>query len=352
MPLRSLHRSARARIIVSPLIALAFAGSLLVSRKAAAHDRSVVVSLEGGTCVAQSALRDAVTSRGGRIADEAPVHLRVKVDTKNDGQVGVEIGGRNARGPLAERRFVASSCADAVDALGLVIALAGDEAERVAKADDAPSSSASRADDAPSPAPNAPNAPTQLVAADAPAPSVPASKADTAPTPSRFALGAGAFGTSLGEGQVGARIAGTLEWKRSLVPWIEASASANVPRMIEGGGGGADPTWITGRLAAAPIGTDVGSRMRVSLFGAFEGGTLNVAGSGATRVDSKTRPWFAVAAGGRARWDLGDRFFAGLDVAGVVPLLRDDFVFLRGGTAYRVPVIAVESGIFLGAHFP
>ena len=121
--------------------------------------------------------------------------------------------------------------------------------------------------------------------------------------------------------------------------------------MIEGGGGGADPTWITGRLAAAPIGTDVGSRMRVSLFGAFEGGTLNVAGSGATRVDSKTRPWFAVAAGGRARWDLGDRFFAGLDVAGVVPLLRDDFVFLRGGTAYRVPVIAVESGIFLGAHF-
>jgi hypothetical protein len=109
---------------------------------------------------------------------------------------------------------------------------------------------------------------------------------------------------------------------------------------------------MSGRLAAAPIGTEVGQQLRLSLFAAFDAGALNVSGSGATRVDSKTRPWFAIAAGGRARWDLGDLWFAGIDVAGVVPLLRDDFVFLNGGSAYRVPAIAVESGICLGAHFP
>jgi hypothetical protein len=327
---------------------------LLGSRDASAHDRSVVVSLDGGTCVAQSALREAVASRGGRIADEAPVHLRVRVDANEDGEVGVEIGGRGAHGALAERRFVASSCADATDALGLVIALAGDEAaSSSAPRDEAPSTAPANEATSTSAQTTVPANAAPPVAADAPPSRAARPVGPSRPsTPSRFALGAGALGTTLGEGPIGARIAGTLAWKRSLLPWIEASASANVPRTIEGGGGGADATWISGRIAAAPIGTEVGQRTRISVFGAFDAGALNVSGSGASRVESRTRPWFAIAGGARTRWDLGGRWFAGLDAAAVVPLLRDEFVFLNGGTAYRVPAIGVESGISLGAHFP
>lgn len=341
-------------MLVCPLIALTFVATLLVSRNASAHDRSVVVSLDGGTCVAHSALRDAVVSRGGRITDDAPVHLHVKVDATKDGRVGIEIGGRGAQGALAERRFVASSCADATDALGLVIALAGDDAERSATSEAAPAPNEASIAEAP-PTPSSGTTPAPA-AADAPATHAPAPPRRASPetsTPSRFALAAGAVGTTLGEGQIGARIGGTLEWRRSFFPWIEASASANVPRTIEGGGGGADATWISGRVAAAPIGMTIGSpHLRATLFAAFDAGALTVSGSGASRVSTQTRPWFALAGGARARWDLGDRWFAGLDAAAVVPLLRDDFVFLNGGTAYRVPAIGVESAICMGAHFP
>lgn len=353
MPSRLRASFVRTRTLGFPWIVLTFAGALLVSRNAMAHDRSVVVSLDGGTCVAQSALHDAVASRGGRIAEDAPVHLRVKVDARRDGRVGIEIGGRGAHGVLAERRFVASSCAEATDALGLVIALAGDEAEK----NDVVMASPSSANDPPAaePAPP-PNETTATAETLLPVPAEPAAEMRTPSVepspPSRFALGAGAIGTTLGEGQIGARLAGTLEWRRSLFPWVEVSASANVPRTIEGGGGGADATWIAGRFAAAPIGIELGARSRLSAFGAVDAGVLRVSGSGATRVDTATRPWFALAAGARVRWDLGERWFGGLDAAALVPLVRDDFVFLNGGTAYRVPAVAMESQICMGAHFP
>ncbi len=338
-------RQKRASAVVSPFFALTFASIALFEQGASAHDRKVAVTLEGGTCVAQSALRDAIALRGGRITDEAPVRLRVRVRLHDDGQVGVEIGGESARGALADRRFVAPSCADAVDAIGLVIALAGDETERAAPppVDEAP---AAPAPALPPPVSTPTSIDTPVEARDARA------AASETRTPSRFALGAGALGTTFGEGQVGARVGAAIEWRRSLLPWVEASASMNVPRTLHGGGGGADAAWISGRLAAAlPFGTYVGRGLRMSVFGGADIGALNVSGSGATRVDSRTRPWFALAGGARARWDIKGGFFAGLDGAAVVPLVRDDFVFVNGGTAYRVPVVGAETAVFLGAHF-
>jgi hypothetical protein len=90
----------------------------------------------------------------------------------------------------------------------------------------------------------------------------------------------------------------------------------------------------------------------LSAFAAADVGALNVSGSGATRVDSRTRPWFSVAGGARVRWDLAGRIFAGIDAACVVPLVRDDFVFINGGSAYRVPAVGAETGLIVGAHFP
>jgi hypothetical protein len=350
---------------LSALFLLTFASVTLFAQRAAAHDPSVVVSLEDGTCVAQSALRDAVASRGGKISDDGTVRLRVRVRPRNDGQVGVEIGGDGAHGPLAERRFVASTCAAAVDALGLVVALAADEADRPLESARAASAAAAPMGDAPAaatPAPPAPPAPPGPVSRSEPKDAVPiVPSSSTSPPKSEstdphtsltLALRAGAIGTTLGEGQLGARVGASFEWRRTLLPWIEASGWMIFPRTIEGGGGGADATWTVGRFAIAPVGTVVGRTVRLSVFAAGDVGALNVSGSGAPRVESKTRPWFSVGGGARVRWDLAGRIFAGLDAACVIPLLRDDFVFINGGSAYRVPVIGAETGLFVGAHFP
>jgi len=314
----------------------AFVALMLGGRSSSAQDRSVVVSVDGGTCVTQAALRDAVMVRGGKVSDDAVVRLRVRVDAPPEGNsepVSVQVAGQGTHGALAERRFVASSCREAIDALGLVIALAAD--------DDA-------ADD-PMPSALAPAAPPERDAVSEP----PVITAETKPgPPTVFALRAGAVGTTFGEGQLGARVAGSLEWRRTLLPWIEAAATITFPRTIDGGGGGADASWITARLAAAPVGLRIGDSLQLSLFGAFDVGSLGVTGTGPARVESKGRAWLAVAAGARMRWDLGARFFAGLDALAVVPLVRDEFVFVNGGSAYRVPGIGAETAIFAGVRFP
>lgn len=311
-----------------------FAAVMATASTSSAQDRAVVVSVDGGTCVTQAALRDAVVVRGGKISDDAVVRLRVKVDAPREGNVSVEVAGQGTHGALAERRFVASSCRDALDALGLVIALAADDDAAEPPSIESPVAPAS--------------APERDAAKEAPAPA-----ADGKPgAPTTFALRAGAIGTTFGEGQLGARLSGSLEWKRTLLPWIEAAATITFPHTIDGGGGGADARWLTARLAAAPVGFQIGDAWRLSLFGAFDVGSLGVSGSGPTRVESKSRTWLAVAAGARMRWDVGPRFFAGLDVAAVVPLVRDEFVFVNGGSAYRVPGIGAETAIFAGVHFP
>lgn len=266
------------------------------------------------------------------MTDDAPVRMRVRVaKTKRDGKFELLVDGEGARGAVAERRFEAASCAEAVDVLGLVIALAADEAG---------------GDAAPAPPPETVRPVTDFTG-DEPGPPV----AETPPTRS-FAIGAGAIGTTLGEGQLGARIALGFEWRRTLLPWIEASGALTFPHTIEGGGGSAEPRWITGRFALAPVGLEIGRAWRLSAFGALDLGALSASGSSAPRVESRTRAWYAIGVGLRSRWDLGSRFFAGLDVAMTVPLVRDSFAFANGGDVYRVPMIAAETAIFVGVRFP
>lgn len=297
-----------------------------------------MVSVDGGTCVTPSALRDAVEIRGGKVSDDANVRLRVRVDPRRDGQVGVEIAGQGTKGPLADRRFVASSCADAVAALGLVIALAADGEESSERS--------------PEPAPAMTSSPASIRDRDE-STSKTAPAIDEGPrTPTVLALRAGAVGTTFGRGQPGARIGVAFEWNRTFFPWIEASATLTFPHTIEAGGGGADPRFVTGRLAVAPVRFRAGESWRLALFGAFDAGALAVAGSGPARVESRSRAWLALAAGARIRWDFGARVFAGLEAAAVVPMMRDDFVFLNGGSAYRVPAVGAETAIFAGVHFP
>ena len=306
------------------------AAYLLFARGAAGHDRSVVV-VQNGTCMAHDALRAAVAERGVAIVDEAKVRLRVLIAARSDGAMDVAIAG-TAGSELAERHFVATSCAEAIDALGLVIALS---AEDVETSDPAPV--------VPSP---------QEITHSEDVPKTPVATPDARAAPTALTLSGGAFGSTFGQRQLGIRIGVGLAWPRTVLPWIEASAARTLPHTIDGDGGGADPTWTTGRLAAAPFAIALGRNMQVSAFGTLEVGALGVTGSGVTHVDTRTRAWFAVGAGARGRWTLGDSFFAGLDVGAVVPLVRDDFVIVNGGSAYRVPAVGAETAISLGVTFP
>lgn len=312
---------------------------LLVSTMAldaVAHDSRVSVRVDGDACPAHDELRREAESRGARIDEDAPVRLRVRMSRASERNVAVDVSGEGPRGAIASRSFVAASCAEAIDAAALLVALSGSDA----------------AEPEPDPQPEPTPAPAPIVVAQPPIaeqPSPPPRRREA--TTALYASG-GAFGTSLGEGQVGGRLALGFEAKRTWLPWIEASAAVNAPRAIAGGGGEATLVWITGRAAVAPIGVTLSPQIVASPWVGAEAGALAGSGDGTARVESRTRPWLAAVAGARVRWDVGRRLFAGIDAAAVAPLLRDSFVFVNGGTAYRTPPVAFETALSLGARLP
>lgn len=313
---------------VSSVISFALVSAFAVP--AFAHDPRVAVDVDGGSCVAHEGFRQEVEARGGRVDDDASVRLRVRMLPHEGGSsVAVDVSGEGPRGALASRTFVAVSCAEAVDAAALLVALSGVEASN------------------PEPTPEPPSPPPAI---DAPAPPSPR-VSERSSTTSLYASGA-IVGTSLGEGQIGGRLALGLAAERAWLPWIEAAASANVPRSISGGGGEATLTWISGRVAVSPIGIALAPSLFASAYAGAEAGALFASGDGTSRVDSRTRPWLAALAGARLRWDVGSRIFAGADAGAALPLLRDEFVFVHGGTAYRTPIVAFETALSLGTRFP
>jgi hypothetical protein len=347
VPTSSAHHRAYAVAVV------AFALASLGAGEAGARDRRVAVTVDGAGCVAQMDLRSAVVTRGGHVDDDAPVRLRASVSREGTERIAVVVEGESERGAIAERRLVAASCPEALDALALLVALAADEADEAVEPTE----------------PAEPAEPAPVLAAEPPPPAQPplfASPRSTgqdappslapplafAETPSALYASVALAGSSLGEGQPGGRVALGRAWQRPILPWVEAGATANLPRAVAGGGGEASFVWLTARVAAAPLGARLAEGVDASVYGGVEGGALLAAGAGLARVESRARPWIAALAGGRLRWELGRRLVAGLDAGLALPLIRDQFVFVGGATVYRVPAVAFESALSLGVRFP
>lgn len=327
------------RVGSSLFASLAFAAVIAVEHAAMAHDARVAVDLDSEGCVAQEDLRREVEARGAQIAQDAPVRLRVRVDRASG--VLLDVTGERAEGALSARRLVAASCAEALVALALVVALAADE----------PAAAPPPDPERPPAAPPAPPPAPPPVARDAPSPPAPAARSEVK-APRVPYVAASLLATSLAEGQAGARLAAGLAAPRTWLPWVEASASLTLPRAVSGGGGDARLTWAVGRLSAAPVGVAVSSGVHASAYAAAEAGVLFASGEGPTRTRSSSRPWLAAAAGARVRGSIGSRFFTAFSAGAIVPVVRDELVFLGGGTAYRVPVVGAEGALSFGGDFP
>ena len=80
--------------------------------------------------------------------------------------------------------------------------------------------------------------------------------------------------------------------------------------------------------------------------------SLTVTGIGPAKVQTATRPTVTASLGARFRFDFGRRFFAEGEASGLVSVLRDDFVFVNGGTTYRAPVLSFALVASVGVTFP
>lgn len=325
-------------------LALAVAAGWLVlaQEQLAAAEVSSAVSLvfEGDSagCVDERTIEPALASRATKTAPDATVRLRAKV-TRTEGAVTVEVSGDDARGPLERREFHARTCEDAVDALALYASLSSESSVAVVGAPLAavgPPAPAAEPVDTASPRQAGPLAPSF-------APSF-------APS-----IGIGLTFTSLAEGQVGARLGFglvTAPRVRVAFPLVEASFELPIPRTLSGGGGDAEIFSLRGRGTVVPIALPLGSASLLGPYAALEGGALFVSGSGPSLVQSRSRPYGAVAVGGMARVALGGRLSLVFSAGTVVPFLRDEFVFVNGGTAYRVPSVGLEASFGVGMSFP
>ncbi|XYI02325.1 hypothetical protein ACMHYB_22230 [Sorangium sp. So ce1128] len=325
-------------------------GWLVLVRAEAAHaaNLGVAVELDEQRCVTLDEVRAAAALRGGRVDADSTVRLRVQVrEAESPSAVTLVISGEGAHGAIEARTFEADSCAEAVSALGLVVTMAGEEEEAPVEAP--------RAEPLPVTPPARPSQGTareiSLTSAAPPARPSQATARETTPAMKPYAA-LGLVATPLYEGPAGARLSGGFASGRVFVPWAELGVGATLPRTVVGGGAAVSLTWLTARASLAPLGAPLGGHIFVSAYMMFEAGAVLASGEGAPKVYSRWRPWLEAGAGARMRALLGAWSFVEWQVGPALPLLRDEFVFVHGGTAYQAPAVRLDAAFSIGVHFP
>ena len=319
---------------------------LLTAGRSALAQESVTVRLEiegPPGCLTREDLEREILARDAKIrftGGEAPRSFHFRTSEEGSSRA-LEVISRGPRGASPGRRLVGGSCDELLQAAALIVVLALEEGKspeaRVAIPParvEAPAPPALRSP----PAPPAPPAP-------APAPAGPS----FVPT-----IGVGIFGSSLGEGTPGASLTAGLERRAMWLPQLDLSASAGLPRAVAGGGGEANLVWIHGRASACAIRVELARGLDAHPCAFVDIGVLHARGVGVDQAESRSRPWLASGALARLRWTPAPSapgFFADLDVGGAATLLRDEFVFLNGGSVYRAPPFSGFVTLRAGARF-
>ncbi|WP_437534084.1 hypothetical protein WME79_08295 [Sorangium sp. So ce726] len=325
------------------------------------------VELDEQRCVTLDAVRAAAALRGGRVDADSTVRLRVHVrEAEPPSAVTLEISGEGAHGAIEARTIVADSCAEAASALGLVVTMAGEDEQAQIEASRAeppsltpperPSQGTAREL---SPTPTAPPArPSQGTARKrSPTSAAPPARASRATaresTPAtKLYTSLGVVATPLYEGPAGARLSGGFASGRVFFPWAELGMGATLPRTVFGGGAAVNLTWFTARASLAPLGASLGDHVFVSAYIMLDVGAVLASGEGAPKVDSRWRPWLEAGAGARMRALVGAWSFVEGQIGAALPLRRDEFYYVHGGTAYQAPVVRLDAALSVGVLFP
>jgi hypothetical protein len=231
----------------------------------------------------------------------------------------------------ATRQVQADTCADVVDALALVVALAVDPMAM---------------------------SPTEAASPQAP----PAAPSPSARQPAHLPGDGGVFGgvdvalasdvepriVVAGSPYVGWRATGA----RLFAPSLRLAFILATTGMIPLTGGTAAFTWTVGRLDGCPIAWPRGA-LRVAECMRLEAGALEAAaGTEVSGPRTVLRAWVAAGALARAEWSFFPPVFVDIEAGALVRVTQDRFYFSPGNTpAFDVPPLGATAGVGVGVLF-
>lgn len=347
--------------------------------KAAAEPAAPVIArldLESkADCTTREELLARIAARSQRIRFEPEARgggptLRATIAPGSGGSVVADLTILSPGGKRAARRIVARGCAEATDALALVITIALDPSF-VASASPAATDSAKPAPEeertplAPPPRPPPPPAPAEVPTVVAPAIAVPspagASPAGASPPPSPPApsvprFGAGVFATAVFGPSPAALLGFGVEASAALdrasiwAPSIGLRAAHTSRSGLVETGGTAGFSFDTIALDLCPVRVRLAS-LQARGCGAALAGVLSASGSNTYSPRSSARPF--VTAGGSllVTVDLGRRLVASARSSLGASLIRDAFQFTPE-VFHRISSVTLGLDLGLGLRFP
>jgi hypothetical protein len=306
----------------------------------------IVFDVEGpAECADGAAFFRAVRARTKRVRETEGKpeerRFRVRFAAVNEGFEG-RLSVVTTEHEGAERRIGAKSCAEALDALSLIAALAIDpQASLVPDAEQSPVEPlpAARAlPELPPPMPLVVEAPEMdRRATERDTELTEAAPANTARTQLLLGLGLGAeadpgpsvvFPTAA----IFAELA--IDAERRITPRFRLGLRRSLPVSVESESGAAEFVLTVGRAEACPIrlGGVTGFAFLPCIV--FDGGIVEAEGKDVDRAVFRTRPFWAAGAAGRARW-AGRGAVLELEIGAIRPLVRDRFAFSPDELVYE-----------------
>jgi hypothetical protein len=266
-------------------------------------------------------------ARIARSADTVVVEVRVASGALIEGRIHIRGVDREA----IERTVRAASCAEVVDALALITALAFDP--------DASAEARPREAEPDLPPPNPPPGPTP------PSPR-PSSQAELEWA---FGLGIGLipFDSALPGNDVGlaAFVAASSEGK-TLAPEVLVIATRRT-----GSASQAKFSLTTLTLAGCPLRFPATGALAARPCAGFELGALSAEGVGLAIERRPTRLWLAPMLLGRGEWRFAAPFAAHVGVGLSVPLTRQHYFFDSGERVHDIPAVSAGMELGLGVGF-
>jgi hypothetical protein len=285
--------------------------------------------------------------------------VRIDAGVPTTGRLVVRRDGRIE----GSRQLEAASCAEAADALALMVALAVDPTALLPPP--TAESAAAPAGLSSSPAPAPTGAATRSPPSSPPETLRPYSASQSgaeplAPVvmpsglPHTFYLGAAASVVTNVAPSAIVAAAPYGGWRGTRRRWTEPEVRVALVRGSSAtfavAGGTASFTWTVGQADGCLLSWPEGPA-RVLACARLEAGVLEGTGSGVAFARSADRGWLSAGPLLRFEWTAVAALFFDADVAAMVHVTDDRFYFAPDATIYTVPVGGLEAALGLGIHF-
>ncbi|MEO8797798.1 MAG: hypothetical protein ABI551_07935 [Polyangiaceae bacterium] len=318
------------------------------------------------SCPSQLSFERELTTRAHNVhvTDDASERVVVHVEQRG-GRFDGTLSLREAGGAAATRSVSGATCAEVVNGLALIAALALDgpepddhDAGKSSSIEPKTTASSTTTTQRP-PASVKPEAPTgtkpTTLATPTTSSSEPSPDATTTTHPLRaFSIALGAHGGVVTG--IAPSVTPTIAFFVDLAKTGDAVLSPSLRLRFERAGDSSDPfaqgaahfTWTEGGIDGCPVVWAPIARLRLAPCLRAEAGIVEASGVDASPARSQTRPWLLLGAVGRGQLRLVGPVFIELEMALYAPLVRDRFYLEPDTTVFRASAIAWGGSAGLG----